>query len=225
MEIDCPEFLRKLCARDSILPLSHYVQRSPWGLREDNFEKAFAGTMGLYCFWWSGPAMKFLNQLAKFEKKGEHYPGPTSMELGHDLIPAYVGMTINLANRIRLRLVQIAGHMEHWLTKESRLIKLPKLAPLSGTSTNFRVFEYPERIRSRVASMTGKQDMTLAAAQDFIVTRTPHCRDLIAEFQEDYYSLLFDNYSTSFVPFADESDLFYAEALSIGLLRPPFNHT
>jgi hypothetical protein len=225
MKMDVPEFLRKLCARESIRPLSYYVERSPWRLRKTNFESAFDGKMGLYCFWWSGSTKKFLNQLAKFEKKGEFYPGPTSMELIHDLIPAYVGMTTNLENRIRLRIVQNAGHMEYWLTKESRLIKLPKLAPLSGTSTNFRLFEYPERIRSRVAAMAGKQDLTLAAAQEFIVKHTPDCRDLIAEFQEDYYSLLFDNYSISFVPFADEFELFYAEALSIGLLRPPLNHT
>jgi hypothetical protein len=104
--------------------------------------------------------------------------------------------------------------------KESLLTERPKGA---FGSHNFALFGYRERVRARVALMAGKPKMSMAAAQEYLNTHTGKCRDLIDEFQQDYYSLLFDNYSISFVPFVDESELFYAEALTIGLLRPPLN--
>ena len=166
MEIDCPQFLRKLCTRESIRPLSWYVERSPWRFAAIISRKLSPARWGSIAFGGVAQLRNFLNQLATYRRKGERLPGQTRVELDNDLLPAYVGMTTDLSKRMRLRLVTNAGHMEYWLTKESRLIKLPKLAPLSGTSINFRVFEYPERIRVRVAAKAGKQDMTLAAAED-----------------------------------------------------------
>lgn len=110
--------------------------------------------------------------------------------------------------------------MNLWLTKESLLTERPKGA---FGSHNFVLFDYRERVRAKVALLAGKPKMSMAAAQDYLIAHTAKCRTLIDEFQQDYYSLIFDNYSISFVPFVDESDLFYAEALTIGLLRPPLN--
>ena len=56
--------------------------------------------------------------------------------------------------------------------------------------------------------MAGKPKMSLAEAQEYVTSHASNVRDLIDEFQEDYYSLLFKNYSISFVPFTDEPALF-----------------
>ncbi len=223
MEIDAPEFLQELCAIRSIRPWSHYVRRSPWALRKENFHTAFAGKMGLYCFWWSGPRKKFLNHLARYQYKGERYPGPNVLDLEHDQFPVYVGMTVASAtNRMRLRLIQFANLVSQWLVKESRLTE----PPATGFRFHsFELFGFRDRVRSSIAARTGKPQISFADAQEYLLAHPAECRDLVAEFQEDFRSLVFDNYSISFVSFADESDLFYAEALSIGLLRPPLNHT
>jgi hypothetical protein len=120
---------------------------------------------------------------------------------------------------MRQRLVVFAGLVMQWVTKESRLTTGPTL----GMGQNFELFDFPERVRAKVGSLSGKRNMSLAAAQEYLITHTNKCHALIEEFQQEYYSLLFDNYAISFVPFVDEADLFYAEALTIGLLRPPLN--
>jgi hypothetical protein len=229
MKIDAPDFLRELCAVESVRPFSHYVQRSPWGLRTAHVEETFLDRSGLYCFWWSGPRGVFLERISRYTYAGEPYPVSPRPNVGHDFIPAYVGMTAMAARRVggRLkgrmidRLVRFPTGMTRWLSspKEARLVRR-----LSGTSGNFELFDYPERIRARLAISAGMPDLSLAAAQDYLNTRQAECRGLIAEFLEDYCSLLFDNYSISFVPFTDEVELFYAEALAIGLLRPCLNH-
>lgn len=229
MELDAPDFLRALCEASLIRPVSHYVQRNPWSLRDANVAEAFLGRMGLYCFWWSGPRRMFLDRLTRYKYRGEGYPGGTRHELEHGMIPAYVGMTANAARRVgrRLegrmvdRLVRFNTGMSYWLTsrKESRLT-----CPPTGM-TNFTLFNFPERIRARVAAVVGRPDLSLTDAQEYLIENGPACRVLIAEFHEEYLTLMYDNYSISFVPFASETDLFYAEALSIGVLRPCLNHS
>lgn len=119
------------------------------------------------------------------------------------------------------RLVRFNTGMNGWLTsrKESRLTN-----PLTGM-TNFTLFDYPERIRARLADMIGRPDLSLADAQEYLIENGHACRSLIAEFHENYLTLMYDNYSISFVPFASEAELFYAEALSIGVLRTCLNHS
>jgi len=237
MEMDCPEFLRKLCAIESIRRLSHYVERSPWGLRHKNFEDDFHGKMGLYCFWWSGPRQRLLDArrgtgrsetqrwsgprqrlldaLTQYQYKGEHYPAPGFPRLvfrhNYVYVPLYVGMTTRAANRMHQRLIDFTDLMSRWLTKESRMSKFAQL------------FGYPERICARIAPMVGKTRISVDEARTYVIANKHKCQAMIDELQKDYHSLLYDHFSISFVPFEEEADLFYAEALSIGLLRPPLN--
>jgi hypothetical protein len=229
MEMKPPEFLRELCSAESIRPFSHYVRRTPWAIREETVARAFLGRMGVYCFWWSGRPATFLDRLARYTYMDEPYPLDTRPTFDHGLIPAYVGMTANAARRAggklegRMvdRLVRFVIGMNYWLTsrKEARLVE-----PLTGMS-NFNLFDYPERIRARLAAQLGKPELSVADAQNYLIDCPSECRDLIAEFDDDYRTLMFDNYSISFVPFANEADLFYAEALAIGALRPCLNHS
>jgi len=218
MEMDSPKFLRELCAKESIRPFSHFVERSPWKLRKSNFKETFDGKMGIYCCWWSGPQKKFLDLIAQRENCGEGHPRKVGLSLEHDLIPAYVGRTANAAKRIHQRLIEFPRSMKRWLTTEQRLIK-----PLNGFCGNFNLFNYPDRARDRIASMVNDPSISLAQAQVYLIENPSQCHELIGEFQQDYYSLMYDNYSISFVPFSDEWDSFFAEALCIGLLRPPLN--
>jgi hypothetical protein len=220
MEMDCPDFLRTLCAVESIRPWSHYGERSRWRLRKDHFDATFAGKMGLYCYWWTGPRQEFLGRLTRYQYKGELYAKSTSLEFHHAFIPVYVGISANAEKRMRQRLMRFASLVNQWLMKESRLITPPK----PGCGQNFELFDFPDRVRAGVAVLAGVRNMSLAQAQQYLAENHAKCRSLIKAVQKEYHSLLFDNYSLSFVSFSDEADLFYAEALSIGLLRPPFNH-
>lgn len=229
MTIALPKWFDILTSRQSIRPYSHYVTRKPWKLRTSVVANQFQGTFGLYALWWIGDLNKIATRLAQFTFNGEPYIDFREVHFGHNILPVYVGLTSSAAGvvgsrpkgRMVDRLVRFPTGMKRYLTGkgERRLVNWQ----LRGPSRSFYLFDFPEKIRQYMGKRTRNLAITLEEAQKLFDEQPHKYADVIHYFQSEYYDLFYDNYAISYVPFSSEIELFYAEALAIGLLRPCFN--
>lgn len=225
MEITLPAFIGDLCSAGNIRPFPYYVERSPWRIRLERVQNAFLNKKGIYCFWWSGDRAGLLNEKNALRHLGFEYRLNERCNFDHGMVPIYVGMTAKAAKlngrllqgRLIDRLVRFPHAFREW--KKGDRFELCKRK--TGTCGTFDLFNFPERIRSAIAEREKLKELTLEAAEQLFL-RHP---DLVDRFQEEYKDVYHDNYSISFVAFTDEVEMFFAEALAIGILRPWLNHS
>ncbi len=225
MEIALPQYISDLCSATRIKPFNHYVERSGWRLHSDRVEQDFLNKKGIYCFWWSGSHQTLFDKGNVLSHLGHPYVLNERLVLDHGMVPLYIGMTSKAAERSGSRLT---GRLVDRLTRFPKVFREYKRGNRfelckrkTGTCGNFDLFNFPEKIRSELANQRNTPNLTLEEAETLLIDHP----GLIEKFADEYKSIFYDNYSISFVAFADEIEMFYAEALAIGYLRPWLNHS
>lgn len=225
VEFALPEYMVDLCSVEHIKPFSYYLNRDSWIIHSDRVEKAFLNKKGVYCFWWSGSRESLVNDQNVLNHAGHRYSIDEDRTFGHTMIPLYVGMTAKAAQRNGGRLT---GRLIDRLTRFPKVFQEYKRGDRfelckrkTGTCGNFDLFNFPERIRAALAIERNAPNLTLEEAEVWLI----HHPRLITRFAEEYKDIFYNNYSIAFVPFTDDVEMFYAEALAIGYLRPWLNHS
>jgi hypothetical protein len=227
MEISVPNFLIDLCDKKNIRPFSYYVNREPWSLKTDRVENAFLNKKGVYCFWWSGPIKDLINGKNNLSYNGYKYSLNQNFFFEHKMIPLYIGMTSKAAilngNRLfgRLidRLVRFPKIFQEYKVKKEGRYSLCKKK--TGTCGNFDLFNFPEQIRQKLSLKFDNENLTLQEAETLLYQN----QEIVEHYAEKYKDIFFHNYSISFRSFSKETEMFYAEAMAIGYLRPWLNHS
>jgi hypothetical protein len=225
MEFTLPKYITDLCSKEYMNPFSYYVKRDSWSLHADRIEKTFLNKKGVYCFWWSGKKEVLLNETNDFSYNDCRYSLNEQCVFDHGMIPLYVGMTAKAAEKVG------RGYNGRMI---DRLITFPNIFRLNkkgnrfalckrktATWCDFDLFNFPEKIRATLATERTSPNLTLEQAELLLIDHPV----LIERFAKEYKDLVYDNYTISFVEFTDEVEMFYAEALAIGYLRPWFNHS
>ena len=225
MEFTLPEYIVDLCSVEHMKPFSYYVNRNSWAIHTDRVEKAFLNKKGVYCFWWSGSLDALVNDQNVLSYAECRYSVNEDKAFDHSMIPLYVGMTAKAAQRngsgLTGRLIDRLTRFPKVFQEYKRGHRFELCKKKTGTCGNFDLFNFPERIRTALASERNSPNLTLEEAEVFLIQ---HPR-VIMRFAEEYKDLFYNNYSIAFVPFADDVEMFYAEALAIGYLRPWLNHS
>jgi len=141
------------------------------------------------------------------------------------MVPLYVGMTAMAAykkgnalrGRIVDRLIRFPKVFQEYKIKNKFILCKRK----TGTCGFFDLFDFPERIRIALSKARQAPNMTLEEAETVLIEHP----DIIDSFGKEYRDSFYYNVSISFVEFIDEREMFYSEALAIGLLRPWLNHS
>jgi hypothetical protein len=225
MEFTLPNYIVDLCSTERIKPFSYYVNRESWSLRTDRVEKDFLNKKGVYCFWWSGKREDLLNERNVLSYMGCRYDLNECRLFDHGMIPLYVGMTAkaaqkngsNFTGRLIDRLIRFPKVFQEY--KKGNRFELCKRK--TGTCGNFDLFNFPERIRAALAAERNLPNLSLKEAEVLLIDYPK----LIKRFAEEYKDLFYNNYSIAFIDFADDIEMFYAEAMAIGYLRPWLNHS
>jgi hypothetical protein len=206
-------------------PFSHYVNRVSWRLYTERVENIFLNKKGIYCFWWSGKREDLINERNVLNHMGNPYCLNEKLLFSHTMIPLYVGMTSKAAQRNGS---ELTGRLIDRLTRFPKVFQEYKRGNRfelrkrkTGTCGNFDLFNFPERIRATLSTELGSPNLTLEEAEELLIN---HPR-IVDRFAEEYKDLFYSNYSIAFVSFTDEVEMFYAEALAIGYLRPWLNHS
>lgn len=227
MEICLPNFLIELCDEKNIRPFSYYVNRDPWSLNTDTVENTFLDRKGVYCFWWSGPVTDLINDKNVLSYNGYKYSLNKTLFFEHKMIPLYIGMTSKaaarkgnrLVGRLIDRFVRFPKVFQEYKIKKEKRYSLCKKK--TGTCGNFDLFNFPEQIRQALSLKLNFENLTLQEAEALLYQN----QEIVDHYAEKYKDIFFRNYSISFVSFSQETEMFYAEAMAIGYLRPWLNHS
>lgn len=225
MKFNLPNYILDLCNEENIKPFSHYVKRDPWELVIDSIESSFLNKKGIYCFWWSGAHEKLMSLDNILNHLGHPYTINKNNQCDHNMVALYIGMTSKAAmrkgNSFSGRLIDRLIRFPKVFQEYKRHNRFELCKRKTGTCGNFDLFNFPETIRAALAKETDSPNLTLEGAENILINYPK----LIRKFSEEYKDIFFNNYSISFVPFSDEIEMFYAEALAIGYLRPWLNHS